>query len=126
MNSLKIKQISELYWKGTINDSLICEFEYFKDDNNKIWINNIATSEIYQNKGYATQMLKSAIDVYKTVYVSNASKIEIKTKGLRNDFRYTNDELGIQHPLWIFIEKCIEKDIFKKDWIKHPFKPIVT
>jgi len=122
METFKTDTISELHWIGSIENKIICEFEYFEDNRGRIWINNISTDEDYRKKGYGTKMLTEALKVYNKIYVSTANKTEIKSKGIENDCRHTNDELDEQHPLWIFIDKCIEKEIFKKDWVKHPFK----
>ena len=116
-DEFKINRISELVWHGKIGSSRICEFQYFKDSQDRIWINIIGTYGNFQKMGYGSKMLIEALKFYKVIYISSAEKREVKAKGIPNDFRYTNDE-----NLMLFIEKCIQKDILKKEWFKHPFK----
>lgn len=122
-----ITQTNELEWVGKIEENIICSFKYFKDKHG-YWINNIFTEHKYQQnktEKYGTRMLKKAIEVYGKVFISNATRLEVndnqKYKGDEGftiqDSRYTND-----NNLMNFIEKCIEKGIVDKDWIKNPFK----
>ncbi len=113
---LEIEQISELKWIGKIGNSLVCEFEYFKDETGRIWMNDIGTHQV-KKKGYGTPMVIRALEVYKIVYVSTATQRDIKERDLPDDGRYSNEP-----DFWIFIKKCVDRGILKPEWIKHPFK----
>lgn len=119
---LVIIQKGELNWQGTINGDLVCDFEYFKDGAGLFWVNNISTFEPHNQKGFGTKMIQAALIIYGEIYISSAEKDEIKTMGINGDLRYTNAPSFDESDLKIFVNELIIQGVFKKEWVKHPFK----
>lgn len=122
MDDLEIRRIDECHWKGYLGKNLICEFEYFRDFEGKYWINNIATFDDRKQQGFGTKMILCALAEYKKIYVSTAEKVDIKTNAIKGDFRYTNDLSYDVSELKEFVDKLVQKDILKSEWVRHPFK----
>ena len=118
--SFIIKHLSDLEWAGYIDNALICEFRYYMDDNGKIWINNIATDGNFQEKGFGTRMIIAALEVYKEIYVSTAERWEIEAKRKFSD-KIRDERYSVDGRLWPFINKLVERDILKQEWLKKPF-----
>lgn len=122
-----ITKLNQFDWEGRIDNKLICEFNYLKD-NQGYWINYMCTNEEYRNKGYGfgTKMIEAAINEYGKILVNNLSRLEFNAKKHsienytfetnRSDTRYPMDDA-----LMKFINKCIDKKIVKKEWVLSPF-----
>jgi GNAT superfamily N-acetyltransferase len=89
-----------------------CDEEFYKEP--KYWLNGIYTIKEHCRNGYATQLIKKAIDKYRVVYVSTATDYEHKQRG-DNSAR----ELTIEGAL--LTNKLKEKNILKSEWFINPF-----
>lgn len=109
--------------KQKLKDEIVCEFEYYKDIYNQIWVNKISTHGDFQGKGYGTLMIQKALEVYGIIYFSNASKFECKnySNDKQNDFRYTNTGNFEESNLAKFINRLILEQIIDSSWVKNPF-----
>lgn len=120
MGNFLIKRISDFEWAGYLDNILICEFRYYLDDNGKIWINNIGTEGNFQEKGFGTQMIVAALEVYKEIYVSTAERWEIEAKRKSSD-KVRDERYSVDGRLWPFINKLVERGIMKQEWLINPF-----
>lgn len=124
---LVVTKLNDYDWHGTLDGKLICEFNYLKDYQG-YWINFMCTHEKYRDKGYGfgTKMINEAVKEYGKVLFCGIERLEFNTKKYqvnnysvltnKSDTRYPKDEV-----LMIFANKCIEKKIIKKEWVKSPF-----
>jgi hypothetical protein len=133
---LQISKIDDLKWVGKINIpikdiytgeqkikvEIVCEFEYYKDIFNQIWVNKISTHGDLQGKGYGTFMIQKALEVYGIIYFSNASQFECKnySNDKQNDYRYTTDNFE-DSDFGKFTYSLIKKGIIDTFCIKNPF-----
>lgn len=107
-------------WKLTLdtNGKLynVAEFEFFKDNYNKIWLNNCSVDEGLRNKGIGKYLISRAIEEFGEIYFSSAEKGEHKRKKIENDSRYVEPPDGEN-----FIKSLLKKEIIKNEWYRSPF-----
>lgn len=121
MNPNYIVRHSGLSWTGWIGNEKICTFN-FLDDDGKIWINEIRTECEFRKNGYGSYLIQEALKEYGEIYVCTANRLELNS----NKNKQTEDSRHMENEgecLVPFVIKCIEKNILKKEWVIHPFKP---
>ena len=118
----KIKDLvtEEMFEKKEI----VAEFEFYKDEANKVWANKIVSYGIYQGIGIGTQIIKTANEKFGKIYFSNATQSEkaMFSKDKANDFRYFSDALKFEDSnIGLFVSSLIKKGIIKSDQIQNPY-----
>lgn len=130
LSKLNIEKINDLMWETVIKHDIILpvefggnkiiedtvEFSYYKDKQDKYWLNNCSVPEEYQRQGIGSMMIKRAIKEYGQVYFSNANPLEFNTKYPNHgyDSRYLTTE-GKK-----LVEALIRKNDIPSDWHRFP------
>ncbi len=119
--SLRIEQVSEAKWTGSVSaDRPCCMFNYLKFQN-RMWVNGIFTYDDSKFKGFGTQMIIAALEVYGEVYFCRLPPEDRwifyqPGNRVKDDLRYPGDE-----SLMKFASSLLRKQIIKESWIAHPF-----
>ncbi len=105
-------------------EDIVAEFEFYKDQDDKVWANKIVTYGIYQGIGVGTLIIKQAILKYGEIYFSNATQLDKSDflKDKENDFRYFSDALNFEESnIGLFALSLLKKGIIDKSHIKNPY-----
>ncbi len=118
--------VNDLYSEEIIKkEDNVAEFEFYRDQYNKVWANKIVTFGIYQGIGVGKLIIKQAILKYGEIYFSNATQLEKShfSKDKENDFRYFSDALNFEESnIGLFALSLLNKGIINKSHIKNPYK----
>lgn len=110
-------------FKGYIDEIKVCELNIFAENEDcdddfyqepKYWLNGIYTNEGYERNGYATQLIKEAINKYGEIYISKASEYEHKQRGDNTARQLTEDGAAL-------VNKLKKSNILKEEWFINPF-----
>jgi hypothetical protein len=105
-------------------EEIIAEFEFYKDEENKVWANKIVSYGIYQGIGIGTQIIKIANEKFGEIYFSNATQSEkaMFSKDKGNDFRYFSNALKFEESIiGLFVSSLIKRGIIKYEQIQNPY-----
>lgn len=109
--------------QGYLDNVKVCELNIFVEnedcdnDNYKeprYWLNGIYTTFSYERKGYATQLIKEAINKYGEIYISKASEYEHKQRGDNTARQLTEDGAAL-------VNKLKDRGVLKTEWFINPF-----
>lgn len=93
----------------------IGEFEFMRDDQQRLWLYNCSLNEDFQQKGIGLSVIRHAVKVFNSIYFCTATKEELIGGGKEYDSRYLTEE-GVK-----LMESCLRKKIIKSDWTIKPF-----
>lgn len=118
--------VKDLYSEEIIKkEDNVAEFEFYKDQDDKVWVNRIVTYSVYQGIGVGTLIIKQAILKYGEIYFSNATQLEksLFSNDKVNDFRYFSDAINFEESnIGLFALSLLNNGIIDKSHIKNPYK----
>lgn len=86
---------------------------FFRDDHDRMWLNDLDVKEGFRRQGIATKMILRAIEEYKAVYASRGNKNDHSDLDPSDTRHLSGDAQGL---VW----ELIKRGIMKHEWYFNP------